>query len=276
MKRFLLAAALALAGFGCAPTPPVTQEDHAHHAAPSADTAAMNTIEDFYRFSVDGFGAVSQGSPRTFSLFIGDADRKPYRPEDLKTVHEKKFHLLIVRDDMTGYQHLHPVFDGTAWRVTANFSRQGDHYLYADLAPVGEEPVVLRQTLRIGGPTEDPHPPISDEPLWSMADAHRAELSFAGDLSIGTETGFTYDVTVDGKPATDIRPYLGAYGHVVILKHDDPGAFVHAHPSDTGAPRDGEIRFKAVFPSAGRYTLYAQFDLGGEIKTYPFTVDVER
>lgn len=37
---------------------------------------------------------------------------------------------------------------------------------------------------------------------------------------------------------------------------------------------NGMVKFVATFPTAGRYTLYAQFSVDGSIKTFPITVDV--
>ena len=58
----------------------------------------------------------------------------------------------------------------------------------------------------------------------------------------------------DGKPVTDLEPYLGAYGHLVALRAGDL-AYLHVHPD--GAPGDGttqpgpEVVFYAAVPSPG-------------------------
>ncbi|MEV6492826.1 hypothetical protein AB0M20_30025 [Actinoplanes sp. NPDC051633] len=70
----------------------------------------------------------------------------------------------------------------------------------------------------------------------------------------------------DGKPVTDLQPYLGAYGHLVALRHGDL-AYLHVHPD--GTPGDGRtaagpgIIFHADVPSAGAYRLYLDFQHAG-------------
>ena len=37
----------------------------------------------------------------------------------------------------------------------------------------------------------------------------------------------------DGRPVTDLQPYLGAFGHLVALRSGDL-AYLHVHPADDG------------------------------------------
>jgi hypothetical protein len=45
------------------------------------------------------------------------------------------------------------------------------------------------------------------------------------------------------------------------------------HPRD-GATPGASIRFRATFPSAGRYRLFLQFQHAGQVRTAAFTVQV--
>ena len=47
----------------------------------------------------------------------------------------------------------------------------------------------------------------------------------------GQESELTLSVSRDGRPVTDLQPYLGAYGHLVVLRDGDL-AYLHAHPVD--------------------------------------------
>ena len=53
-------------------------------------------------------------------------------------VHDKPMHLIVVRRDLTGYQHLHPTMDpdGT-WRVDLTLDAPGVYRAYADFAVIG-------------------------------------------------------------------------------------------------------------------------------------------
>jgi hypothetical protein len=103
-------------------------------------------------------------------------------------------------------------------------------------------------------------------------DGYTVEL--AGDLTPGTSSRLTLRVSRDGRPVTDIQPYLGAYGHLVVLRDGDL-AYLHVHPD--GEPGDGrtaagpEITFFAEVPSAGAYGLYLDFQHEGVVRTAEFT-----
>jgi hypothetical protein len=80
-------------------------------------------------------------------------------------------------------------------------------------------------------------------------------------------------VSREGRPVTDLEPYLGAYGHLVALRAGDL-AYLHVHP--LGEPRDGETRpgpdvpFLASVPSDGQYWLYLDFKHAGVVRTAEF------
>jgi len=87
----------------------------------------------------------------------------------------------------------------------------------------------------------------------------------------------TLSVSRNGKPVTDLQPYLDAYGHLVALRASDL-AYLHIHPM--GSPGDGvtaagpEIGFHMTFPSAGDYRLFLDFQHAGAVRTAEFTVSV--
>jgi hypothetical protein len=62
---------------------------------------------------------------------------------------------------------------------------------------------------------------------------------------------------------------------VVALKHDQPDHFVHAHPLNETAPQNGIVDFEIELQEKGMYTIYAQFNINGQIKTFPITLEVK-
>ena len=207
-----------------------------------------------------------------FKLF--GEDGHAFGPSDLKIEHEKKMHLLLVRDDMTRFQHLHPEFVNDLWIVKAVIADQGVYQMYVDIAPVEEEASVLRVPITIGGGTQNGKAPEPNTD-WSAQDGeYMAKLMIDQPLKTKEVKQWTFIVTQSGKPVTNLKPYLGAYGHVVELRHTDADDFFHVHPVTEDQPKDGKVVFEGTFPSKGRYTLYAQFNINGSIKTFPITVDV--
>ena len=77
-----------------------------------------------------------------------------------------------------------------------------------------------------------------------------------------------------GAPVTDVEPYLGAWGHM-LLSSADQSDIVHSHPlieeTDAGGPR---ITFQTLFAREGWYRIWAQVQRRGRLLTFGFTVRV--
>lgn len=101
-------------------------------------------------------------------------------------------------------------------------------------------------------------------------------MTLDGQLTPGKSSELTLTVTKDGKPVTDLQPYLAAYGHLVALRSGDL-AYLHVHPE--GEPGDGttnpgpDITFFATAPSAGPYRLFLDFKHNNVVRTAEFTVN---
>ena len=98
-------------------------------------------------------------------------------------------------------------------------------------------------------------------------------------------------MTKGGKPVTNIDNYLGALGHMVVIS-EDKEEFLHAHPedhahaaapsgSDQGhssvtapATKGPDVGFMTLFPKAGKYKVWAQFNIDGRVRTAEFVVSV--
>lgn len=249
------------------PTPnaPVATDDHAgaEHVAKLAGS----------RVDVKGKNDLKPGNVELSFTLYGE-DGHNFGPNDLKTMHEKKLHLLFVRDDMNGFQHLHPEYVNGSWTVKTNVPEQGKYQMYVDIAPIEEEPSVLRVPLTIGGDTRNAQAPTQNSDLSAQDGGYKVQLSIAQPVKTKETKQWTFAVTQNGRPVTTLQPYLGAYGHVVELRHNDPDDFFHVHPVTENQPTDGKVVFEGSFPVKGRYTLYAQFNINGSVKTFPITVDV--
>jgi hypothetical protein len=90
----------------------------------------------------------------------------------------------------------------------------------------------------------------------------------AHDVTAGRESTLAFDVSRDGR-AVAVDPYLGARGHLVILREGDL-AYLHTHADED------QLRFRTTFPSPGRYRAFLQFSANGVVHTGPFTIEVGR
>ena len=210
------------------------------------------------------------------SLPRGEATRVAFRILDPRGVavtgfdveHERKMHLIVVRRDLTGYQHLHPTLDAHGrWRVTLRLPEAGVYRAYADFGTGGRS-MTLATDLFVAGPFRPSALP--DVTAVDTTAGYRAELS-APNATAGADAEISYDLSRGGRPLTDIEPYLGADGHLVALREGDL-AFLHVHPEESATP--GRIRFGASLPSAGRYRLFLQFRHDGRVRTVAHTLEV--
>lgn len=117
--------------------------------------------------------------------------------------------------------------------------------------------------------------PVAQEPS-RVDQVDGFSVSVDGELVAGTPSGLTISVARDGEPVTTVEPYLGAFGHLVALREGDL-AYVHAH-AEGQEPRAGDtagpnIGFTAQAPTAGRYLLYLDFQVDGQVHTAQFVLD---
>jgi len=183
--------------------------------------------------------------------------------------HEKRLHLIAVRDDYSGFQHVHPTMaaDGT-WSTELDLVG-GGYRLFADFQAEGFDEAVAHADLPVTG---SPGTGLAPRPPRASRTATVAgyQVSLAGDLVSGSGTTLTLTVSKDGENVTDLEPYLGAYGHLVVLRGTDK-QYLHAHPED--GPAGPEIAFHVEAPSGGRYYLYLDFKHGGTVRTAQFALD---
>jgi hypothetical protein len=205
----------------------------------------------------------------SFSFRITGPDGAPVTAFDVE--HDKRMHLIVVRRDTAGFQHVHPEMapDGT-WSVPLTLPAGGSYRAFADFAPTGGPATTLGVDLAVPGAFE----PVEHTPSrTAQVDGYTVELT--GELVPGQSSPVTLTVSKDGRPVTDLQPYLAAYGHLVALREGDL-AYLHVHPE--GEPGDGrtpagpQIQFVAQVPSAGSYRLFLDFQHDGVVRTAEFTV----
>lgn len=217
--------------------------------------------------------SVQAGVPVTFAFQILQYDGTPLMK--YKVQHDKLLHMIVARRDLTNFQHVHPNLgpDGV-WRVPLTFAEAGEYKVFADFFPLwGIHNTVVGSDVSVAG---DYQPRALPEPSnTTTVDGYT--LTVKGTLSAGKQSKLTISVAKDGKPVTDLEPYLAAYGHLVVLRDGDL-AYLHVHPE--GTPGDGrtksgpEIEFLATPPTYGPYRMFLDFQHGGVVRTAVFTVNV--
>ena len=146
--------------------------------------------------------------------------------------------------------------------------------MFADFVPATEEApsITLTRTVDVAGA-------LNPEPATAVTRTTRVggfDVSIEGGLVAGRTSELDITVKRDGQPVTELQPYLGAFGHLVALREGDLG-FLHVH-AEGDAPQAGDtagptISFMAEAPTAGRYLLYLDFQVDGQVRTARLVLD---
>ncbi|HEV2884490.1 MAG TPA: hypothetical protein VGW36_06500, partial [Pyrinomonadaceae bacterium] len=202
--------------------------------------------------------------------------------------HEKLFHLFIVSEDLSEYQHIHPQLepDGT-FSVATTLPKPGFYKLHADFFPAGGMPQVIHRDLSTEGysPSKRATSALQpDQSFSKIVDGMNITLDLdSATFAAGNFLTLKYRLADarTGEPVRDLDPYLGAWGHTLILNADQ-SEYLHSHPTEM-VPASGNgavvrggpnVEFNTIFPKAGVYRIWTQFQRAGKVSTVSFTVGV--
>jgi hypothetical protein len=204
----------------------------------------------------------ARGKDIPFAFHILGPDGKPL--SDYETLQERMLHLYLVRDDMSGFQHLHPTLSDGLWSTKVTIDDGGAYRFYAEFTPKGRgvlgHPIVLGVPFVIAGDTKL-------APLPAPAPA-----SAAGPYTVTRLDGISHLLV--GRPAllrfavdATLEPYLGAMAHMSAFEVRTQ-ALTHLHPVVT------ELTFHTQFANRGEYRLFMDFQVAGALHRAAFTVFV--
>ncbi|MDQ0371532.1 hypothetical protein [Catenuloplanes indicus] len=245
------------------PAPATHTESHGGGDTHPETPGGLQIAQDGYRLA-PLTDTLSTTAPQPFRFRIIGPDEATVTA--FTPTHERDLHLIVVRRDLTGYRHLHPVraADGT-WEVTLSVPTPGDYRVFADFHPAGrDEPLTLGADVPAAGdyrPQPLPGPGFTD-----TVDGYTVTAD--GGITAGEPSRLTMAITRDGTPVTDLERYLGAYGHLVALRDGDL-AYLHVHPDADG------LGFTVEVPSPGTYRLFLDFQHRGTVRTAEFTMTTE-
>ncbi len=245
---------------------------------------------------------LTEGVPATLTFALKNSDGTP---ATLLVDMEKYIHIVIISKDESVFAHIHPddVRPLTAESIAAStfsavytFPKAGTYLIAVDYAHGTQlesqhfEVQVLGSTAQ----TDTPHTFASP----GVYDGYGVSMDASG-VTAGSVATLRFNVTQNGAPVTDMSPYLSAVSHISVVKND-LSTFIHTH-GEVHAPgtplpvitvKNGQVihsmasmtspttfgpNFEAhvIFPTAGRYTVWAQFKRGDLVVPASFTVDVE-
>jgi hypothetical protein len=247
--------------------------------------------------------------------------RKEMRLDKLIPDHGHLMHLFLIGlPNLDRFYHLHPdqkTADTFAQRLPAVAA--GNYVVFADIVRESGFPDTMASRLTL--PDVPGNPPAGDDSeatlnylsdttsdakqpatVLTLPDHSRWELVLDGP-TIHARQPMLLRFRIfdkDGKPATDLEPYMGMGGHLVIVKRDLT-VFAHVHPSGSMpmaalmllekqpdssskemATMPGmhepalppEVTFPYGFPEPGNYRLFVQVNRNGQVQTVAFDTHV--
>lgn len=201
-----------------------------------------------------------------------------HRLSAFSTVHERLLHLFIIDRSLQYFRHVHPQPIGDGVFDLREPIPPGEYVVIADFLPKGGASQMVQRAIVAPGYTGPlfPAPPdlSNDTATERTVNGVRVKLD-ARSLKAGREgvLRFTLSDSTSGAPVTDLEPFLGAPGHMLIVNPDLTEAD-HVHPEEPAA-RGPSITFQPLPAAGGYYKLWLQFQRNGAVSTVPFVVSVE-
>ncbi|HEY9849094.1 MAG TPA: hypothetical protein V6D28_06530 [Leptolyngbyaceae cyanobacterium] len=209
------------------------------------------------------------------TISIQDSTNKSI--EKFDRFQEELMHLIIVSDDLHFFSHIHPSYKGNGrFEINTRFPKPGNYTFFSEYKPAGNsEQISVLKTQVSRKNISIPERNLSHTKTFANT---KVELILSTPtVKAGEELTVMFHLknAANNQPVTDLQPYLGEAGHLVIL-HQAPvlteANYIHAHAL-TGTPA-GKIHFMTRFPKPGMYKLWGQFKRNGEIVTADFWVNV--
>ena len=215
------------------------------------------------------------------TLVLHAAMERPIPLSELREVHEKKIHLLVIDESLTDYHHEHPVPGEKPGEYRFRFTprKPGPYRAWADVQPLltGIQEYAMADIAAPGGPGSAME---KTYPRSGEVDGVKYDLTLASaSVRAGEPVSARVRVTGgDGKAFTGLEPLMGAFAHLVGF-HEDRRTILHMHPiearklsaEDRGGP---ELEFRIYTETPGYYRLFLQVQIGGVSKFVPFGIEV--
>jgi hypothetical protein len=221
--------------------------------------------------------------------------------QKFEVVHDRQYHLFVISQDMEYFQHIHPeqLPDGT-WTIDVTLPKPGYYKVLSDFLPSGGSTQFIARPLvtasYAGDLAADSARLVPDATHKKTVDGLTAEVSFDPPQFVAGLYGHLTFRLTDGntnRPVTDLQPYLGAFGHTLIMS-EDMADYVHSHPidismTDENGPKQfmlpvgvdpetlhggPEVTFEGLMPKPGRYRAWTQFRRNNQLYTFVTTFSV--
>ncbi|MFN0214390.1 MAG: heavy metal-binding domain-containing protein [Saprospiraceae bacterium] len=209
-------------------------------------------------------------------------------PVPLDLVHEKKMHLILVSDDLSWFDHIHPEYQASGAydiKVLAKgdkftngrgnnetrFESGGKFWAFTDFKPLDGLNQVNKTEFNVVG-TPAKTITYTQAKLKTSVDGYQVTFDSHGSaIAAGEPSHLHIDIQEKGQRITPdkIENYLGAKAHVVMIETTTK-EFIHVHPEAVG----DELEMNTTFAKPGLYRGWLQFQTNGKVHAADFVLEV--
>lgn len=185
--------------------------------------------------------------------------------ENFEIVHEKIMHVVLVRDDLRYFDHIHPEVPSPGiFEIPYKFLAPGKYRVWVAFIVDGMGHLVDFD-FEVKGEKTEAEPDnlkgikVQMEPIPEITATKEYDLKFTV-------------LDSENKPINIDQRFLAATAHLIDIDQSLE-EFVHNH--DENFDKDNLISFTHNFKKAGKHKLWVQFLVAGQKKTAPFEVEVK-
>lgn len=245
--------------------------------------------------------ALEPNTPVTMTFSLRDEQGRPV--QDLVLDHNRVVHVVIASQDFSVFAHIHAedlgpitpeMMKAAVFPVRYTFPKAGRYLVSADFMERGYA-FSDQFYLNVGATSAMRAPEYEIFLLQDGVDGYEVLLKTSpSTLKAGAPATLDYHIEKDGKPFTEMTPYLAVPMHISIIR-DDLMGFLHIHGL-LPVPFTGKLLGESIhashlllpdhfgpdieatnfaFPSAGVYHIFGEFSAAGKVVVTDFTVKVE-
>jgi DMSO/TMAO reductase YedYZ heme-binding membrane subunit len=206
-------------------------------------------------------------------------------------LYEKEAHLIILDNKLQYFNHIHPQKSGNSFTINTSFPEPGVYRAYLTYQPVGAVEQQVGFSFIVGSPKTQ-----FSENAEQIVDTNMAKTVGQYEINLSTGNGlvakdmeqanalltFTIKDANSKQPIQNLKPYLGAFGHMIMVNTKDY-SYLHVHPvgvdPEPNAKGGPEVSF-APMPlndpiKPGVYRVFAEFNPNGKLFVADYTVQVK-
>lgn len=215
--------------------------------------------------------ALVPGKATQLAMTFLDIAGQPLAADAIAVSHGEQVHVMVVSEDLEDYHHLHPEPDDAGTFITAfTPAKAGNYRCFIEFVSLASgRSVVLVDDMMVT--PSGSQLPVNPNPSSLQVAIDQRE--FAAD----SRFEFELEVSAAGHDSLRFDPVMNTYAHVVIFDAERAG-LAHAHPVNyalvTEPMADPELRFSVRLPEPGKYRLWAQVQVEGQLEQFPFDLVV--